>query len=116
MLTQHDRFRFVPLARFSRFWKQTLHIIQPVTPLRWHRDLFRFYWRLKSKRKQSKPKIPPETFDHIRKMTNENRLWGVERIRGELLMLGIKVCKRTIQKYLPKVREAPSGGCNWGVG
>jgi len=52
--------------------------------------------------------IPPETIDLLHKMANENRLWGAERIRGELLKLGIKVCKRTIQKYLPKVREAPS--------
>ena len=35
-------------------------------------------------------------------MAQENRLWGAERIRGELLKLGIKVSKRTIQRYLPK--------------
>jgi hypothetical protein len=51
LLTQHDRFRLVLLARFTRFWKQALHIVQPDTLLRWHRDLFRFYWRMKSKRK-----------------------------------------------------------------
>jgi putative transposase len=113
LFTQHDRFRLVLIARFSRFWKQALHIIQPGTLLRWHRDLFRFYWRLKSKRKQNKPKIPPETIDLIHKMANENRLWGAERIRGELLKLGIKVCKRTIQKYMPKVRETPSSSQTW---
>jgi putative transposase len=113
LFTQHDRFRLVLIARFSRFWKQALHIIQPDTLLRWHRDLFHFYWRLKSKRKQSKPKIPPETIDLIRKMAKENLLWGAERIRGELLKLGIKVCKRTIQKYLPKVRESPSTSQTW---
>jgi putative transposase len=113
LLTRRDRFLLVLLARFSRFWKQALHIVQPDTLLRWHRELFRFYWRLKSKRKQSKPKIPPETVDLIRTMAKENRLWGAERIRGELLKLGIKVCKRTIQKYLPKVREAPSSSQTW---
>ncbi len=30
-------------------------------------------------------------------MARENRLWGAERIRGELLKLGIRVSKRTIQ-------------------
>jgi len=78
ILTQHDRFRLVMLARFTRFWKQALHIVQPDTLLRWHRDLIRFYWRMKSKRKQNKPKIPPETIDLIRKMANENRLWGAD--------------------------------------
>jgi putative transposase len=108
VFNQHDRFRLVLLARFTRFWKQTLHIVQPDTLLRWHRDLFRFYWRLKSKRKPNELKIPPETIDLIRKMANENRLWGAERIRSELLKLGIKVCKRTIQKYMPKERKSLS--------
>jgi hypothetical protein len=68
---------------------------------------------MKSKRKQSKPKIPPETVDLMRTMAKENRLWGTERIRGELLKLGIKVCKRTIQKYMPKVRKSPSSLQTW---
>jgi len=46
-------------------------------------------------------------------MAKENHLWGAERIRGELLKLGIRVCKRTVQKYLPKVREAPSSSQTW---
>src|SRR5512142_1867836 len=37
-------------------------------------------------------------------MATDNRLWGAERIRGELLKLGIHVCKRTIQKYMRQVR------------
>jgi hypothetical protein len=36
-------------------------------------------------------------------MASNNRLWGAERIRGELLKLGIRVCKRTIQKYMRQV-------------
>ena len=80
MFNQHDRFRLVLIARFTRFWKQTLHVVQPDTLLRWHRDLFRFYWPLKSKRKQNKPKIPPETVDLIRKMVKENRFQGYPRV------------------------------------
>ena len=113
LLTNRDRFRLVLLARCTRFWKQALHIVQPDTLLRWHRDLFRFYWRLKSKSKKPKAKIPPETIALIRKMANENHLWGAERIRGELLKLGIRVCKRTIQKYMPKVRESISSSQTW---
>ncbi|HNB52465.1 MAG TPA: hypothetical protein PK530_11000 [Anaerolineales bacterium] len=41
----------------------------------------------------------------MRQMAEENRLWGAERIRGVLLKLGIKVAKRTLQKYLPKERH-----------
>jgi hypothetical protein len=98
-LTDPDRFRLVLLSHFTKFWKQSLHIVQPETLLRWHRELFRDYWRRKS---QGKPKISPETISLIQKIAKENQLWGAERICGELLKLGIEVSKRTIQKYMPK--------------
>ena len=50
-LTNADRLRLVLLARGTRFWQQALHIVQPDTLLRWHRDLFRLYWRFKSRKK-----------------------------------------------------------------
>jgi putative transposase len=46
-------------------------------------------------------------------MAANNRLWGAERIRGELLKLGIHVCKRTIQKDMRPVRPPQPGGQNW---
>ncbi len=46
-------------------------------------------------------------------MASNNRLWGAERIRGELLKLGIHVCKRTIQKYMRPVRLASPRGQKW---
>src|SRR6266498_1915153 len=46
-LSNPDRIRLVLLSHFTKFWKQTLHIIQPDTLLRWHRNLFRNYWRRK---------------------------------------------------------------------
>jgi putative transposase len=39
--------------------------------------------------------------------------FGVERIRGELLKLNIKVAKRTIQKYMPAVRSKLPSGQSW---
>jgi transposase InsO family protein len=48
-------------------------------------------------------------------MAKKNRLWGAERIRGELLKLGIHVCKRTIQKYMRRVRAPRPRGQNWGT-
>jgi len=49
----------------------------------------------------------------IRQMARENRLWGAERIRGELLKLGLRVCKRTIQKYMRTVRSQQPRGQKW---
>jgi transposase InsO family protein len=42
-------------------------------------------------------------------MATENRTWGAERIRGELLKLGIDVAKSTIQRYLSRCRSTPTG-------
>jgi putative transposase len=109
-LTNSDRLRLVFLSHFTKFWKQALHIVQPDTLLRWHRELFQFYWRRKS---QGKPKITPETIALIQEMAKENRLWGAERIRGELLKLGIEVSKRTIQRYMPKETKSHTSTQNW---
>ena len=108
-LTQGDRLLMILLARMTGYWQQALHIVQPETLLRWHRDLFRYYWRRKSKTEKREPRISPETIELIKQMASENRLWGAERIRGELLKLGIKVSKRSVQKYMLKVRHNRSG-------
>ena len=34
----------------------------------------------------------------MKEMAANNRLWGAERMRGELLKLDIRVCKRTISE------------------
>jgi hypothetical protein len=41
----------------------------------------------------------------IKIMAKDNRTWGAERIHGELLKLGIKVAKSTIQAYINQVRS-----------
>jgi len=47
--TPADRAILVLLASRVRTWRQALHIVQPDTLLRWHRELFRRYWRRKSR-------------------------------------------------------------------
>jgi len=105
----------VLLARLVRTWNQALLIVQPETLLCWHRELFRLYWKRKSKAASHKPKVAEETIALIRQMARENRLWGAERIRGELLKLGIRVCKRTIQKYIRGVRTYQPRGQKWSI-
>src|SRR5437660_4132215 len=111
--TKTDRLLLVLLARMVRTWKQTLLIVQPETLLRWHRELFRLVWKRKSKTASHTPKVAPQTIALIRQMAKENRLWGAERIRGELLQLGIHVCKCTIQKYMRTVRTHQPRGQKW---
>ena len=49
----------------------------------------------------------------IQELAKDNRLWGAERIRGELLKLGIHVSKRTIQKYMRDTRSPGQRGQTW---
>jgi putative transposase len=111
--TRTDRMLLVLLARMVRTWKQALFIIQPETLLRWHRQGFKLYWKYKSRATSGTPKISAETRALIQEMARDNRLWGAERIRGELLKVGIHVCKRTIQKYMRQVRPTRLQGQTW---
>jgi putative transposase len=111
--TKTDRILLVLLAWLVGTWQQALLIVRPETLLRWHRELFRWYWKRKSKTASHKPKVAAETIALIRQMAKDNRLWGAERIRGELLKLGLRVCKRTIQKYMRQVRRNQPRGQKW---
>ena len=51
----------------------------------------------------------------IQTMAKRDVLWGAEWIRGELLKLGIRVSKRTIQKYMKDVRPRGKHGQTWGT-
>src|SRR5258708_23939403 len=108
-----DRLLLLLLAKMTRTWKQALFIVQPETLLRWHRELFRFFWKRKSKVDSRQPKISPETIALIKEMARNNRLWGAERMRGELLKLDIRGSKRTIQKYMRGIRTPRPTGQNW---
>ena len=98
--TPRDRALLVLLASRVRAWQSALLIVQPDTLLRWHRQLFRGYWRRRSRAAAPahRPPLAPETVALIREMAAANRLWGAERIRGELLKFGIRVARSTIQR------------------
>src|SRR5260370_6304437 len=111
--TKTDRMLLVLLARMVRTWKQALFIVQPETLLRWHRQGFKLFWKYKSRAASLRPRISQETVTLIKEMARDNRLWGAERIRGELLKLGLHVSKRTIQKYMRQVRATRPRGQTW---
>ncbi|WP_119071514.1 helix-turn-helix domain-containing protein [Aggregatilinea lenta] len=103
--TQQDRRVLVMLASKVRGWKDALHIVKPDTLLKWPRQGFRLCWKRKSQGQPRKTRLSPETIALISDRALENRLWGAPRIRDELLKLGIKVAKRTVQKYIRQARR-----------
>ncbi|HVA92795.1 MAG TPA: integrase core domain-containing protein [Chloroflexota bacterium] len=113
--TPTDRALLVLLASRLHTWRHALLIVQPDTLLRWHRELFRRFWRRKSHAQAPahRPPLAPETVTLIREMAVANRTWGAERIRGELLKLGIGVAKSTIQRYMRGARPSRRSGQTW---
>ena len=110
-----ERVFLVVLASGLRSWKQALAIVQPDTLLRWHRDLYRWLWKRKSRmRKQpGRPPLSEEIVALIQRMARENRTWGAKRIRGELLKLGLHAAKSTIQRYIKQIRGPGSSQQTW---
>jgi transposase InsO family protein len=96
------------LATWTTHWRSAVTLVQPATVLRWHREGFRLFWRLRSR---SRGRKPTSHGAFIRAVSTDNPLWGAERIRGELLKLGIHVSKRTIQKNMK--RRTPGDGQSW---
>ena len=89
-------------------------IVQPENVLRWHLDLSRLVWRRKSRpRRRGKPQLIGGIVSLIRKIAKENRYWGGERIRGELLELGVQVSKSTVQKCTYKARKPCTRKQTW---
>src|ERR1700726_1594326 len=84
-LFRDDHLLLVLLARVNAAWRDALHLVQPDTLLRWHRDLFPLFWRRRSRRTHSSRGLGVQVVELIRTMANANALWGAERIRGELL-------------------------------
>jgi hypothetical protein len=114
-LTWRDRALFVLIVSKLPSWKTALMIVQPEALLRWHRDLFRWVWRRKSQRewKGGRQPLAEDVVRLIKDMARENRTWGAERIRGELLKLGTEVTKSTIQRYINEVRGPLSTKQTW---
>ncbi len=111
--TAADRCLFVVLASKLQNWKEAVLIVKPETILRWHRQGFQLFWKRRSRARSCDPKIPAETITLIQQMAADNRLWDAERMRGELLKVGIKVAKRAVQRYLRQARPPRLHGQAW---
>jgi transposase InsO family protein len=95
----------------TRLWPELVgsaQVVKPETILRWHRAGFRAFWRWKSWRRAGRPRIGSDLRGLIRRMSQENPLWGAPRIHGELLMLGYEVAQSTVSKYMARGSRPPS--------
>ncbi len=103
-LRRADRVFWVSLARVWDQCRSALILVRPGTVLRWHGQGFRYFWRWKSR---GRPCVSLELTRLIRRMSQENPLWGAPRIRSELLLLGYEVAETTVAKYMTRRGRRP---------
>ena len=111
--TPRDRVLLVLLARLVQGWRAALLIVQPDTIMRWHRQGDRLVWRVRSATATTRSQVSEETVALIKRMAAENCLWGAERMRGELLTLGVRVGTRTVQRHMRGVRPPHPSRQTW---
>jgi hypothetical protein len=104
-----DRCVWVLLSVVWSRWQEALTIVQPGTVRRWRRQGWRHHrrwWR--GRKRLGRPAIAAETRALIRRMSQENVLWGAACIQGELAKLGVRVSHTTIAKYMARRPGPPS--------
>src|SRR3954454_18345601 len=99
-LSATDRWLWTWLFRIWSEWRAALVIVKPETVIGWHRRGFRLFWTWKSRRRLGRPSVAQEGRALIRRIAQDNPLWGAPRIHGELLKLGVQVSQATVAKYV----------------
>jgi transposase InsO family protein len=110
-LTRGDRLFFVQLYRCFPSILKVMTIVRPETLVRC--EGVRRYWRWKSCTLGGRPPIGSDLRALIRRMSQENPLWGAPRIHGELLKLGFAVAQSTVAKYMVRRRSDNPAGQSW---
>ena len=85
--------RVLPKSRWSCFF------VQPETLLRWHRRLVAGAWTY-PRRQTGRPPLDHEVQQLIVRLARENPRWGYQRIKDELLRLGMRVSATAIRTTL----------------
>ena len=98
--------RVLPRARWSCFF------VTPGTLLRWHRRLIAASWTYPH-RPTGRPPLNPEVQQLIVRLAKQNPRWGYQRIKGELLRLGVRVSATAIRTTLRRhgLDPAPRRQC-----
>jgi putative transposase len=97
------------IAALARLLPRPLRMNRLVTPEtlpRWHRRLVR--WRWTYPHRGGRPPVDPQIAVLIEQIARENPGWSYQRIRRELLGLGIRVGASTVRRVLKRLRIPPA--------
>jgi len=101
----YDKLFFVVLNKVAEF-KYRLTLIKPETLLSWQRTLTKQFWTFEhAPAKRGRKPVNTDVKNLILSMKNDNLLWGVKRIQGQLLKLDISLSTKTIRKILQAFRR-----------
>jgi hypothetical protein len=104
-----DRCVWVLFSTVWSRWHTALVIVQADTVRRWQRQGWWPHLRCWRRWKPlGRPAIASATRALIRRMSQENILWGAPRIHGELAKLGVPVSRTTVAKYMVRHPGPPS--------
>jgi transposase InsO family protein len=106
-LHARDKLFWVLARRCCTAWRRHLVLVQPETVVRWHQRGWRLLWWWRSRCPVGRPRLSTEVRELIASMARDNPLWGAERIRGELLKLGITVSNRSVRRYRSRGTTRP---------
>src|ERR671924_2201888 len=107
-LRARDKLFWVVVRAVRRDWRRHLVVVRPESVIHWHRQACRLVWRWRSRGPIGRPRLSAEVRELIATIARDNPRWGSERIRGELLKLGLVVSKRSIQRYRRRGPAHPS--------
>jgi putative transposase len=93
--------RVLPRDRWSCF------LVTPDTLRRWQRRLVAGAWT-DPHRGHGRPPLDDKVQQLIIRLANENPRWGYQRLKGELLRLGVRVCATAIRSTLRRHGLGPA--------
>src|SRR6266516_3292318 len=93
--------RVLPRDRWSCF------LVTPDTLRRWHRRLVAGAWTYPH-RQTGRPPLDQEVQQLIIRLATENPRWGYQRLKGELLRLGVRVSATAIRSTLRRHGLGPA--------
>ncbi len=103
--TDKDRIFFTLLNIIANI-KDRISIVKPETVLKWQRMIIKKYWTFNTgKKRRGRKPIEQDIQKLILKIKNENILWGVRKIQGELRKLNIFIDHKTIWNILKTFRR-----------
>ena len=95
-LAARDQLFWVVVRALRGDWRRHLVLVRPESVIRWHRRAWRLLWRWHSRAPIGRPRLSAEGRELILSTARDTPRWGSERMRGELLKLGLVVSKRSI--------------------